>query len=59
MDQRITKLNHRLDDLPLATALVNAGLTTPRKIKAASDKALGAIPTIGDATVQAIRQKIG
>ena len=59
MDQRVRKLNHRLQDADLAAKLVAAGLDTPRKIKAASNEAIEAIPTIGKTTRQAIQAAIG
>jgi hypothetical protein len=59
MDQRVTKLNHRLGNRTLAAKLVAAGLGTPKAIKAATDKQLKAIPDVGDATVAIIRERIG
>jgi len=58
-DIRVVKLNKRLQDKALAEKLVAAGLTTPRDIKAASNKALKAIRGIGDGTVAVIRDRIG
>lgn len=58
-DIRVVKLNKRLQDKALAEKLVAAGLTTPRDIKAASNKRLKAVQGIGDATVAIIRDRIG
>jgi len=52
---------HRLVVLGLtendASALVKAGLDTPRKIKAATDKAIEAVPGIGKAKRAELRER--
>jgi len=45
--------------LAVIERLVAAGLDTPRKIKAAKDADLKAIKGIGDATVAAVRGRLG
>ena len=40
-----------------AEALVKAGLDTPRKIKAATDKEIEAVPTIGKAKRAELRER--
>ena len=40
-----------------AEALIKAGLDTPRKIKAASDKAIEAVPGIGKAKRAELRER--
>lgn len=59
MDQRVTKLAHKLGDKELSAKLVAAKLDTPRKIKAATDKQLKAIQGVGDATLADVRKRIG
>ena len=59
MDAQIRKLGLVLDDPDLATKLVDAGLDTPRKIKAATDHDIEAIKDIGPATRQSLRDKLG
>lgn len=59
MDPRMVRINRKLDDLRLAQRLVDAGYSTPKLIKAASDEALLAIPGVGDAALQIIRERIG
>ena len=60
MDIRVRKLRMFLDghgsesDI---TALVEAGFDTPRRIKAASDEQLLAIPGIGQGKLAALREK--
>jgi len=51
------KLAIKLGDAALAGKLVEAGYTTPRQIKAATDADLQAIPGIGPASVRAIRAR--
>lgn len=55
--QRLAK--HYGLGLRTATRLVEAGLTTPKLIKAASDADLLALPNIGQTAVQDIRERIG
>jgi hypothetical protein len=59
MDARETKLRILLgDDLKSdAPALVAAGLDTPAKIKAASSRALLAVPGIGQVKLAALRER--
>ena len=59
MDQRTARLSKRLEDQGIAEKLVAAGLTTPRKIKAATDQMIKAIPGIGAVALALIRNKIG
>ena len=40
-----------------AAALVKAGLNTPRRIKAATDKEIEAVPTIGKAKRAELRER--
>jgi hypothetical protein len=53
----MNKLTVQLGDRDLAALLVEAGLDTPRKIKAATDKQLIAIPGIGPAKKAKIRAR--
>ena len=55
MDQRVFKLNHRLHDCELAERLIAAGLDTPRKIKAASDKQVEGVEGVGKSALETIR----
>ena len=57
MDARVQKLSHFVDK-DVAQALVEAGLDTPRKIKAADDKDIEAIKGIGPATRAQVRARI-
>jgi DNA integrity scanning protein DisA with diadenylate cyclase activity len=57
MDARVFKLKHFVD-ADVAEMLVEAGLDTPRKIKAANDKDIEAIKGIGKAKKDKIRQRI-
>jgi len=54
MDGRAKKLAHKLD-AELAEKLVEAGLDTPRKLKAAKDKAIKDVPGIGQSGVDKVR----
>ena len=58
MDIRAKKMT-KFVDAKLVPALLAAGFDTPRKIKAASDSQLRAIPGIGTATVKTIRERLG
>lgn len=55
MDPRVAKLRRKPELREYAEALVKAGLDSPRKIKAATDEQLEAVPGIGRATREAIR----
>ena len=57
MDRRVQKLKHFVDK-DVAEALVAAGLTTPRQIKAADDQDIEAVKGIGKAKKAAIRAMI-
>ena len=57
MDAKARKLAIKLCDRELAQKLVDAGFDTPAKIKRASDKALKAIPGLGDKTLEGIRER--
>ena len=57
MDARVEKLAHLGVDKVDAERLVNAGLDTPRKIKAATDKELEALPGIGKAKRAELRER--
>ena len=59
MDARTRKLTVKLKDPELAAALVKAGFHNPAKIRAASDKELKAVASVGSATVAILRRKIG
>lgn len=52
-------MNRKLRSMRLAQKLVKADFATPRLIKAASDEALLAIPSIDAEDVQTIRERIG
>jgi DNA integrity scanning protein DisA with diadenylate cyclase activity len=54
MDGRVRKLAHKLD-AKLVEKLVEAGLDMPRKIKAAKDKDIKAVPGIGQSGVDKVR----
>lgn len=54
MDGRVRKLAHKLD-AKLVEKLVEAGLGTPRKIKAAEDKDIKAVPGVGQSGVDEMR----
>jgi len=58
MDARVRKLAHVLGDGELAEKLVKARLDTPRKIKAAEDGAITAIPGVGKSTLDKIRARV-
>ena len=51
------KLAVKLGDPELASALIEAGLTNPRKIRDATDEDLEAIKGIGPATKNRVRAK--
>ena len=55
MDARVQKLAMKLGDRALAAKLVQAGLDTPRKIKAATDKELEGVEGIGKSARETIR----
>ena len=55
MDARVMKLAHKLNDKELAEKLVEAGLDTPRKLKAAKDKDIKAAPGVGQSGVDKVR----
>jgi hypothetical protein len=60
MDIRVRKLRTFLDghgSEPDIIALVEAGYDTPRKIKAATDEQLLAVPGIGAGKLAALRQR--
>ncbi len=57
MDARVEKLARLSVDRADAERLVNAGLDTPRKIKAATDKQLEAVPGIGKAKRAELRER--
>ena len=57
MDARVQKLQIKLGDTELAQALVRAGLDTPRKIKAATDKELLAVPGVGQTRRAELRKQ--
>jgi len=57
MDARVQKLRMKGIDLSDVQALVKAKLDTPAKIKAASDKQLEAIPGIGKAKREKLRER--
>jgi NAD-dependent DNA ligase len=59
MSRVVDKLNIKLADRALSRKLAEAGLTTPKKIKAATDRQLKSIQGVGDAAVQSIRDRIG
>ena len=57
MDARVTKLKHKLNcDTELATALVEAGLDTPRKIKAAKESDIE--KKLGKTRADIVKEKI-
>ena len=58
MDHRITKLKRKLGDAELAGKLVNVGLDTPRKLKAADDKDIKAISGVGQSGADKVRAVI-
>ena len=58
-DQRVWKLARLLGDQDLAERLVRGGLTSPRRIKVASDDQIKAIPGIGQAALQRVRGRFG
>ena len=55
---KVYKLAKKLKDLDLAQVLVEAGLDSPAKIRAASDKDLQAVEGVGKVKVSKIREKI-
>lgn len=55
MDAKTLKLAAKLGDLNLAQTLVEAGLDTPAKIRAAKDKDVLALKGIGKAALDKIR----
>jgi ERCC4-type nuclease len=57
MDARVRKMGNRVG-MDLAQLLFDAGLDTPRKVKAADDKDLEAIKGIGKAKKDKIRERI-
>ena len=57
-DPRVAKLAIKLGDGALAEALVKAGFDNPAKIRQASNKELEAVPGIGKAKREAIRQRL-
>lgn len=59
MDPRTKRINRKLSDLRLSQRLVDAGYSTPKLIKAASDGDLSSIPNVDAEDVQTIRERIG
>ena len=59
MDKLERRLGHFGIARDVAAALVEAGYSTPRLIKAASDAKLLGLPGIGESTLTDIREKIG
>lgn len=57
MDARIEKLARLGIDRTDAGTLVNGGLDTPAKIKAATDQQIEALPGIGKAKVKKLRER--
>ena len=57
MDERVRKLAHLLRDADTAAKLVEAGLDTPRRIKAAKDADVEKIKGIGPATRETVRAR--
>lgn len=57
MDARVLKLDHLLKDKELAARLVRAGLSTPRLIKAATNRELLAVEGVGPVTMRLLREK--
>ena len=57
MDPRTQKLGHVLQDNDAAAALVEIGIDTPRKVKAATDTALRKARGVGQAKLDKIRQR--
>ena len=61
MDAQIAKMTVLLGRdaaaLALATALVNAGIATPRAIKAAQDSAIEAIQAVGSSGLAVLRAR--
>ena len=55
-DARVDKMISKGVPDAVAEALVNAGIDTPRKIKAATNKDLEAVKGIGAATVAGLRE---
>jgi hypothetical protein len=53
---RVGKLVRKLNDVGLCEKLDGAGLGTPGKIRRAKDKAIKAIPGIGQAGLKKIRE---
>jgi len=57
VDERVRKLTHLLRDADTAAKLVEAGLDTPRRIKAATDDQLEAVRGVGPATRADLRKR--
>jgi len=57
-NRHVAKMIKKVGDVKIAEALVEAGFDTPRKIKAANNGDLMAIPGIGQATVNALRVRM-
>ena len=58
MDGHVAKLMKKVGDAKIAEALVGAGFTTPKKIKAANNGDLMKVPGVGQATVNALRVRM-
>ena len=57
MNVSARKLTVKLNDPALAALLVGAGFDNPRKIRDASDKDLKAIPDLGQASLEKVRER--
>ncbi|MGD8499000.1 MAG: helix-hairpin-helix domain-containing protein [Phycisphaerales bacterium] len=55
MDGKAKRLTHKLNDAELAQRLAEAGLDTPRKIKAAKDEDIADISGIGPSGADRVR----
>jgi len=57
-DRRVAKLVKKVGDVTIAEALVEAGFSTPKKIKAANNGDLMKVKGVGQATLNALRVRM-
>jgi len=58
MDRRVAKMMKKVGDVTIAEALVEAGFSTPKKIKAANNGDLMKVKGVGQATLNALRVRM-
>jgi len=57
-DRRVAKMMKKVGDVTIAEALVEAGFSTPKKIKAANNGDLMKVKGVGQATLNALRVRM-